>query len=55
MELGWQSTCSGPGVFSNVLCWDTGDRLVRAGDTAVKRIETVAVHVTIGTERDGDS
>ena len=58
-------------MFCIVLFWEIGDRLVRAeesvetshstipfvfsGSFAVKRIETVAVHVTIGTERNGDS
>ena len=56
-------------MFCDVLSWEGGDRLVRAeesvetahnplvffGSFAVNRIKTVAVHVTIGTERNGDS
>ena len=56
-------------VFCIVPCCQTGDRLVLAeegveashqslvfsGYSTVKRIETVAVHSTIDTERNGDS
>ena len=58
-------------MFCVALCWETGDRLVlaeegfEASHSIIScvlwifhnetKIETVAVHVTLGTERYGDS
>ena len=65
------NTCLGPESVLYCSVLGTGDRLARAEESvatahsaiswcspdffAVNRIETVAVHVTIDAERDGDS